>query len=72
MTSLDEIERELVSSTRASIASIRSRLADASELLSKPDVDWDAVCDLSLDIYDLASGLNVKCCVGTTKFGKAK
>ena len=32
----------------------------------------DAVCDLSLDIYDLASGLNVKCCVGITKFGKDK
>ena len=72
MTSSDEIEREFVSSTRASIASIRSRLADALELLSKPDVDWDAVYDLSLDIYDLASGLNVKCCVGITNFGKAK
>lgn len=72
MTSSDEIERELVSSTRAVIASIRSRLADALELLSKPDVDWDAACDLSLDICDLASGLNVKCCAGITKFGKAK
>ena len=50
----------------------QGRKGDALELLSKPDVDWDAVCDLSLDIYDLASGLNVKCCVGTTKFGKAK
>ena len=34
MTSSGEIERELVSSTRAVIASIRSRLADALELLS--------------------------------------
>lgn len=70
MTSSDEIERELVGSTRASIASIRSRLADALELLSKPDVDWDAVCDLSLDICDLASGLNIKSEVGLARFGR--
>ena len=70
MVSLAEFERELVGVMRASIAAIRGQLSDTLELLSKPDVDWDAVCDLSLDICDLASGLNIKSEVGIARFGR--
>lgn len=70
MTTSGELERELAGVARDSIAAIRGRLADALVLLSKPDVDWDAVCDLSLDICDLASGLNIKSSVGVARFGK--